>query len=360
MNLFFLSFLQKKYGKMCYIKDIKEKIMSNRTVYFNDSIVKSPAFELVHPVGKRKITHIIHDIDGTHSLIRDWQPVMSLSIHWAMTCGLKDDFDSEENLAMLIERVGKESLPETDQFCIESAGLSALTQMEYAIRRAIELGNIPKDAGLTLTEEQKRNNAAIVKRIWNGEERFTEIIEPEGLLTFINERTPRLFVLYEKILNGACRDRNTKDAWNHPEKWRVPGSMEFIKYLSDLGCLNYFVTGAVIYEDGGMYEEVRAIGFDIGPGKMIEALKGSSWDQKLPKDEVIQRLFKELGVDPQNALVIGDGRPEIKAGANMGCVTISRLPREATRQRELHIGFGTNIILKDFTSPELYKMIYQE
>ncbi len=194
----------------------------------------------------------------------------------------------------------------------------------------------------------------------NGEERFADISEPKSLLDFINERTPRLFVLYEKILNGACRDRNTQDAWKNAAKWRVPGSMEFMKHLYDLGCVNYFVTGAVIYENGGMYEEVQAIGFEIGSGKIIEALKGSSWDKKLPKDEVIQSLLRELSVAPENVLVIGDGRSEIKAGVDLGCVTMSRLPAEAKRQRELHVGFGTNLILKDFTSPDLYAMIYKE
>jgi phosphoglycolate phosphatase-like HAD superfamily hydrolase len=328
-------------------------------IFYDDRNVTSREIDVIHPVGRRPITHVVHDIDGTHSLIRDWPPVMSLSIHWAMTCGLKDDFDSEANLKALIDRVGAEPLPETDQFCIESAGLSALTQMEYGIRRAVELGNIPEDAGFTLTGEQARNNSAVIRRIWNGEERFADIREPQALLDFINERTPRLFMLYEKILNGACRDRNTREAWNSPVPWRVPGSMEFMKHLHDLGCVNYFVTGAVIYEEGGMYEEVRALGFDVGPGKIVEALKGSSWDRKLPKDEVIRGLLRELLIAPENVLVIGDGRSEIKAGVDLGCITISRLPAEARRQRELHVELKTNLILKDFTSPDLYAMIYR-
>ncbi|NLX04490.1 MAG: HAD family hydrolase [Phycisphaerae bacterium] len=329
-------------------------------IFYDDTHVASPEIEVIHPVGKRPITHVIHDIDGTHSLIRDWPPVMSLSIHWAMTCGLRDDFDSDENLKKLIDRVGAEPLPETDRFCVESAGLSALTQMEYGIRRAIELGNVPDDAGFALTEEQARHNSVIIKRIWNGEERFADVVEPPALLDFINERTPRLFVLYEKILNGACRDRNTRDAWQNPAKWRVPGSMEFIGRLHELGCVNYFVTGAVIYEDGGMYEEVRAIGFEVGPGKMFEGLRGSSWDRKLPKHEVIESLLAELSIDPAEVLIIGDGRSEIKAGVDLGCVTMSRLPVEAKRQRELHVDLGANVIVKDFASPALGGMIYKE
>jgi hypothetical protein len=301
------------------------------------------SIETINPVGKREITHAIHDIDGTHSLIREWPPVMSLSIHWAMTSGLNENFDSSENVEQLTGRVGSESLPETDQFCVESAGLSAITQMEYGIRRAVELGSIPINSGIRLTEDQKKVNSQIIRRIWNGEERFDDVEEPQMLRDFINDRTPRLFKLYEKILNGACRDRNTKAACKDPGKWRVPGSMEFVQHLRQTGCINYFVTGAVIYEDGGMYEEVKSLGFEVGPGKMAEAIKGSSWDHKMPKDEVMQTLINELCIDP--------------AGVDMGAVTISRLPKEAKRQRELQVGFGTNYILQDYTDPLIKEWI---
>jgi phosphoglycolate phosphatase-like HAD superfamily hydrolase len=313
--------------------------------------------EVIHPVGRRTITHVMHDIDGTHSLIRDWPPVMSLTIHWAMTCGLTEDFDSDENLRKLVARVSAEPLPETDRFCIESAGLSALTQMEYGIRRAIQLRNVPRNAPFRLTHEIERDNAEIVRRIWDGQERFHDIAEPPELLAFIHERTPRLFKLYEKILNQACRDRNTADAWKSPEKWRVPGSMEFMRYLHEIGCRNYFVTGAVIYPEGGMFEEVQAVGFEVGPGKMVDAVLGSSWDRKMPKVEVMRELCQAHCIDPRHVLVLGDGRTEIQAAVEMGGVAISRLPRNAHRQRELHIQIGTNCIVEDWTDPLLRELI---
>jgi phosphoglycolate phosphatase-like HAD superfamily hydrolase len=313
--------------------------------------------EIIKPVGRRTITHAMHDIDGTHSLVRDWPPVMSLTIHWAMTCGLREDFDSEEICGQLVERVGKQRLEETDRFCIESAGLSALTQMEYGIRRAVQIGNVPADAGLKLTPEQKRNNAEILQRIWGGQERYDDVAEPPELLAFIHERTPRLFRLYESILNRACRDRNTAAAWKDPVAWRVPGSMEFMRYLHKIGCRNYFVTGAVIYPEGGMYEEVQAVGFEVGPGNMVEAVLGSSWDRKMPKVEVMRDLCQKHCIDPACVLVLGDGRTEIEAAVRMGSVAISRLPRSAARQRELHIQIGTNYIVEDWTEPALREMI---
>jgi len=53
----------------------------------------------------------------------------------------------------------------------------------------------------------------------------------------------------------------------------------------------------------------------------------------------------------------GRRRTEIRSGAELGCVTFSRLPKEAARQRQLHIRFGVNYILEDFTDPLIYEMI---
>ncbi|KPK66374.1 MAG: hypothetical protein AMK73_00230 [Planctomycetes bacterium SM23_32] len=316
--------------------------------------------ELVNAVGRRRITHVVHDVDGTHSLIREWPPVMSLVIHWAMMCGLEEDFDSQANAAALVERVGREPLPETDEFCIETAGLSALTQMEYGIRRAVELGNVPRAVYPVLTDARIEANADIVRRIRQGEERFDDVDEPPELAAFIGERAPRLFKLYENVLNAASRDRNVADARERPDRWRVPGSLAFLEHLHSIGCASYFVTGSVIYPDGGMQEEVRALGFETGPGKLVRSLEGSSWHRKMPKDEVMRDLCRREGVVPAEVLVIGDGRTEIRAGVEMGCVTISRLAEDAGRLRALHRELGTNYIVPDFTSPALGRLIRRE
>jgi len=68
------------------------------------------------------------------------------------------------HLRELIPQVGQKELPETDRYCIECAGFSAITQMEFGIRRAIELGNLPKDANLDLTEKDKETNSAIIRK----------------------------------------------------------------------------------------------------------------------------------------------------------------------------------------------------
>ncbi|MBQ8765324.1 MAG: hypothetical protein IJZ16_00805 [Clostridia bacterium] len=50
----------------------------------------------------RKIQYAFHDIDGTHSLIREWPPVMSICLYYVIENGLPEDFDSEENEKRLI------------------------------------------------------------------------------------------------------------------------------------------------------------------------------------------------------------------------------------------------------------------
>jgi len=318
--------------------------------------------QIVRRVGRRQITHAFHDVDGTHSLIRDWPPVMSLVLHEVIVNGLPQGYDSPAMAQRLVAKVGRAKLEETDRFCIESAGLSALTQMEWAIRRAIAEGSIPA-ALMGLSPEAKLRNRQITQRIWMGEEIFDHISEPPSLRAFLKHHTPRLFQLYERVLNGACRDRNTVAARQNPSAWRVPGSMEFMRHLQSHGVRNYFVTGAVVQPDaqgrlsGGMYEEVLAVGFELGAGKLVESLEGSTWSEKIPKDEVMRRLCSRMNIAPQCVLVVGDGRSEVAAGKQMGAVVISRLPCDAQRQRELHRELGTNLILADYTSPHLMSML---
>ena len=44
----------------------------------------------------KEIMYAFHDIDGTHSLIREWPPVMSICLYDVIVNGLPDDFDSKE------------------------------------------------------------------------------------------------------------------------------------------------------------------------------------------------------------------------------------------------------------------------
>ena len=150
-------------------------------------------------------------------------------------------------------------------------------------------------------------NSQIIKRIWQGEEKFDMENGPQEYLDYLNEKTPKLFWVYEQVLNRFCRDKNLVEAKKDPQKFLVPGSMEFMKYLHDNGVKNYFVTGAVVDKSVeppmGMYEEVLGLGFPIGEGEMVEDILGSTWSEKIPKDEVMRRLVKTLGLNGENVLV---------------------------------------------------------
>ena len=231
----------------------------------------------------------------------------------------------------------------------QSAGLSALTQMEWALRRAVEAGtvNVPCD---------RAENREKIARIRGGEEVFPDLPDSPELGTFLTEHTPRLFRFYEKVLNLYCRDRNLALAKQDPDRFIIPGSPAFMQFLFAHGVKNYFVTGAVVEKGMGMYEEVETLGYPIGPGKVVEDIIGSTWTDKLPKDVIMQRLAETLGVDGAQILVVGDGRSEIWAGAQMGAVMISRLPESAAYQRALHKSLGTNVIVADYTDPRLMAM----
>lgn len=252
----------------------------------------------------------------------------------------------------MVSLCGVETLKETDRFCVESAGLSALTQMEWAIHRNQEFTNGKYNSTV---------NSEIIRRIWSGEERFESFNEPAEYLSYIAENTPKLFKVYEQVLNRFCRNKNLKEAKENPEKFLVVGSMEFMEYLHKNGIKNYFVTGAVVDKSTpkpmGMYEEVLSLGFKIGEGKTVEDILGSTWDEKIPKEEVMRRLMYDLGIKGENILVVGDGRSEIYAGVAIGAVTVSVLPKNAKRQRELHTLLGTNMIISDYTAPDLEKII---
>ena len=300
-----------------------------------------------------KIKYAFHDIDGTHSLIRDWPPVMSICLYDVIINGLPQDFDSSKNQKRLISLAGTKKLPETDRFCIESAGLSALTQMEWAIRRAVQEGNIKVNC-------DKDTNAQIIDRINNGNEYYDDLPETQEMSQMLKMQTPRLFKLYEQVLNGFCRDKNLVKAKKNPNEFRIKGSMDFLQFLKDNGVKNYFVTGAVVEKGMGMHEEVEALGYKIGKDELVEDIIGSTWTEKMPKDMVMKKLLKELGVKGENVLVIGDGRAEIQAGVQMGAFVVSRLPENADFQRELHKKLGTNIIIKDFCDKEFLSLFKGE
>ena len=94
----------------------------------------------------------------------------------------------------------------------------------------------------------------------------------------------------------------------------------------------------------------------IAAGVDLPDIIGSSWDKKLPKDEIMLALAKELKLEGKSILVTGDGRSEISAGLTLGALTISRLNPDAARQRELHESLGTHIMVEDFDDPLLEKV----
>jgi phosphoglycolate phosphatase-like HAD superfamily hydrolase len=170
---------------------------------------------------------------------------------------------------------------------------------------------------------------------------------------YLSENTPKLFKLYEKVLNAYCRDINLEKAKKDPESFMVRGSMQFIDFLHNRGVKNYFVTGAVVEEGKGMFEEVVTLGYKLGAGQQMEGLIGSSWNHKLPKVDIMKELAEKLGAKGDEILVLGDGRSEITAGKELGAYNIGRLGKGAERQREILLECGADIIIEDFYDEKL-------
>jgi phosphoglycolate phosphatase-like HAD superfamily hydrolase len=311
--------------------------------------IESGSPSVVGAFGEREILYAFHDIDGTHSLIRDWPPVMSIVLHYVSEGGVPDGYDSDENVQKIISLAGTQPLPETDSFCIESAGLSALTQMEWSIRRAIDKGHID----IPCNKEENRLKIEMIRR---GQEIF-ETPDTVEMADFLAVHAPRLFKFYEKVLNGFCRDKNLELAKKDPDRFIVSGSKEFLAYLHAHGVKNYFVTGAVVEKGMGMHEEVETLGFEIGEGKIIEDLIGSTWTDKIPKDQIMEKLLKNLGADGKNVLVIGDGRSEISAGVKMGALCVSRLEKNDIFRRELHTKLGTHILVESYLEKDFQDLM---
>ena len=302
----------------------------------------------VKDFGTRNIKYAFHDIDGTHSLIRNWPPVMSIVLDYVANGGVPDGYDNDENLKKIIDKTGTKPLPETDAFCIQSAGLSALTQMEWAIRKAIDNGYIDINC-------DKIDNKKKIQMIYNGIEIF-DVPDSKELQEFLKEHTPRLFKFYEKVLNGYCRDKNLLEAKKSPDKFLVKGSKDFMSLLYKNGVKNFFVTGAVVEQGMGMFEEVVSLGFEIGKDKMVEDIIGSTWTEKLPKDVIMKRLCQKLGAKGDEILVVGDGRSEISAGTEMGALNISRLEKNDDYRMALHKKLGTHIIVDSYENPSLQEL----
>ena len=299
--------------------------------------------EVANHFETRRITHVFHDIDGTHSLIRDWVPVMALVNGAVARYGMFPG--NARQVADEIIKHRNEDFAEARRFAIESAGLSALTQMEWALRMAKRLNNT-----------STKINETVISLIWQGQERFENFGESADELAIMNQQAAELFKAYEILLLEISRNENLAAAQTDPKAWQVVGSMDFLQFLYQNGVKNYFVTGAVVEYDtdgnakGTMAEEIKVLNYQTGKGRLIERFCGSEWNKKEPKVEIMRHLCESDNINPKNLLIVGDGRSEISAAKELGTVAISRLGEEASRQKEIHRMIGTNLIVNDYSN----------
>mgnify|MGYP003310638151 CR=1 FL=1 len=115
-----------------------------------------------------------------------------------------------EEAAKAISQHLPAEFPEAERFAVESAGLSALTQMEWALRMSRRLNN-----------ESTPLNEKIIQAIWQGEERFEDAGESTEELTKLKQRSSELFHVYEILLLEMCRNKNLAAAKQNPAAWQA-------------------------------------------------------------------------------------------------------------------------------------------
>ncbi|HKV92800.1 MAG TPA: HAD family hydrolase [Candidatus Angelobacter sp.] len=96
------------------------------------------------------------------------------------------------------------------------------------------------------------------------------------------------------------------------------GSLPLLRFLARCGVKNFIVSFG---EPAIQRQKVRALGLDREPS--VEKIYYADRDNVLTKEAAFQKIQKQLGLRPEQVLVVGD-RParEIRAGNDLGMYTV--------------------------------------
>ncbi|HZS26241.1 MAG TPA: HAD family hydrolase [Candidatus Angelobacter sp.] len=96
------------------------------------------------------------------------------------------------------------------------------------------------------------------------------------------------------------------------------GSLPLLRFLAQRGVKNFIVSFG---EPAIQRQKVRALGLDREPS--VEKIYYADRDNILTKEAAFQKIQKQLGLKPEQILIVGD-RParEIRAGNDLGMYTV--------------------------------------
>ena len=192
------------------------------------------------------------------------------------------------------------------------------------------------------------------------------IIQMQWLVDEIRQRggTPQTAEAYKQQylvrLSECIRHRADLEAGRQPpERFRVPGALEFVAALHVRGVACYIASGT---DETAVREEVTLLG--LAP--LITDLRGVREDGSDAKRVVIDRLTANHRLLTGELAVIGDGRAEMEYARSAGGLAIGVASTEDeragidARKRALLIAAGADVIVPDFSQPaELLAYLWQ-
>lgn len=209
--------------------------------------------------------------------------------------------DIPNNIRLLVE-----------SYINESTGIQTIHQMEWLCQRTIEYNN-PKNA-------------------------------PCDAWFFKNEYNKRL------MQNVAGRLALLNQGSKEQTDFLIRGSREFLEALYKKGILLFTASGT---DEADVIKEAEA----LGVSQFFQAINGAKpHSRDCSKEAVLSRLLSESGFRGEEILVIGDGKVEIKAGLEIGALTLGIASVEEGNasineaKRERLIKAGAHAVVPDFSN----------
>ena len=258
--------------------------------------LQNTSIEIINPAIKTgNIHYALFDFDGTISLIREgWQQVMiPMMIEFIMeTPNHEDPATVKKIVTDFVDRLtGKQTIYQMIQLKeeVEKRGGTPLDPLEY-------------------------------KRIYHNR-----------LMEHIQDRIQQL------------RENRIS-----PEEMMVPGALEILQRMNNLGTVCYLASGT---DEVYVFDEVDLLGLTKYFSKIYGALDNY---ENYSKKMVIDRIIKENNLSGSELVTFGDGFVEIEDTKSVNGIAVGVASNEATREginqwkRSRLIEAGADIIIPDF------------
>ena len=153
-----------------------------------------------------------------------------------------------------------------------------------------------------------------------------------------------------RLSGRICHRADLEAGRQPPERFRVPGALEFVTTLHARGVACTIASGT---DEAAVREEAALLG--LAP--LIADLRGAREDDSDAKRAVIDRLTARHRLSTGELGVIGDGRAEMEYARAAGGLAIGVASNEDERvgiderKRALLIAAGADVIIPDFSQP---------